>query len=687
MTEEDVEVGFGASIEGFTAGVNSVKAKLEGLTGPITELQESFAGIGEAIAVAFAVEKVIDFVKEMAELGEQAVRTSEMLGMTTEAVTALQFATTVTGGSAGQMTSLLERLSRTMASAAEGGKSQIAAFKEAGVAYDDAEGHLRPLPEMLADIADRFKNAPDGPEKTALAISLMGRAGAEAIPLLNQGADGLEELRVEAEKAGVVLSGPVAEGMAKTADNNNKLGQALQGLGEVLFQIFEPGINAIVTAMTSWVEGMTEGLNNATLLQGGVEALAIAFDGVVAVIEVVIAAFRELWTVAEGIISGLTAGLTDLSKAMHDATTLNWGAVGGDLNDAWKDQVDNAKAHVKTMGDLGNELIDNITKMVLAQASGNAAAANSSGSPSDRDRGPAFIPPAKVGGPGGVGGATDKMDAARAEIDGEIKVLQQGLARKQALLNSELQMHQISEQEYARLSQQAVDAEYQAELALLNKELQINGLKLTQRQELLNKIKELEQKHAAEIEKIQIKAAEASAKAWQKVGDTIASAFNSQVSGLLKGSETVGQAIENIGLDLATQAIQNAVKSLMASAAQTFGGIFAFLAPVMGPAAAGPAAAGQAAVMAASAGIASLDVGTWNVPRDTMANIHAGETVMPAFESGQFRDMVDKVNGGGGGGDHYHTHNWNGPVMDKASLARAVSDMWDRNPSLRPAYR
>jgi hypothetical protein len=681
---EDVEVRFGATLEGFNAGVASVKEKLEALTGPISELQENFAGIGEAMIAA------VDFAKEMAEVGEQAVRTSEMLGMTTEAVTALQFASTVTGGSGEKMTSMLERLSRTMAAAAEGGKSQIAAFKEAGVAYEDANGHLRPLSDMLADLADRFKDAPNGPEKTALAIALMGRSGAEAIPMLNLGAEGLSDLTKEAEAAGVVLTGPVADGMARTAENNNKLGQAFQGLGTMLFQIFEPAINGIVTAMTSWVEELSHSLDNSALLKSAVELLAFAFDGVVAVIEILVTAFQELWMVGEGVIAGLSRGLQDLAHAMQDAATLHWTSIGGDLNDAWQHQVDNAKTTVKTMGDLANDMEANITKMFKAQISGNAADPNSSGSPDDRNKGTPFKPPA-TGGAGGAGN-TDALDAAKAKIAGEIAVLTEGLSRKQALLNSELQMHQITEQQWLQQSEAAANGEYQAEVALLQKELQLSGLKLTQRQELLNKLKELEQKHATDIQKIQQKAAQDTAKTWDGVANSISSAINGQISSLLKGTQSLGTALENIGLSLATTMIENAIKSITASAAQSFAGIFAFLSPTMGPAAAVPAAAGQAAVMAAGSGLQGFEVGTWSLPSDSPIMAHKGEMIAPAFESGKIRAMAEafqngQLGGGGSGGDHYHTHNWNGPVMDKAGLARTVAEMFDRNPSLRPAYR
>ena len=76
----------------------------------------------------------------------------------------------------------------------------------------------------------------------------------------------------------------------------------------------------------------------------------------------------------------------------------------------------------------------------------------------------------------------------------------------------------------------------------------------------------------------------------------------------------------------------NAMRAIMTDAAQAFAGVFAFLAPTMGPAAAGPAAAAQASVSAA----AIFDVGTDYVVRGGLALIHQGETIMPARGSGPY---------------------------------------------------
>ncbi len=124
-----------------------------------------------------------------------------------------------------------------------------------------------------------------------------------------------------------------------------------------------------------------------------------------------------------------------------------------------------------------------------------------------------------------------------------------------------------------------------------------------------------------------------------------------------------------------TAAIGSVMKSIMASAGETFAGIFGFLSPVMGPAAAGPAAAGQAAVMAVAG---SFAVGTWELPNDMIAQVHKGEMIVPAAQTPWAQGLMANAAGGGGqnGGDVHvhHATNINVSAMDAQSVRQFFKD-------------
>lgn len=291
---------------------------------------------------------------------------------------------------------------------------------------------------------------------------------------------------------------------------------------------------------------------------------------------------------------------------------------------------------------------------------------------------------------GGLLNNRDAVGAAMKEIDGQIKVLQAGLATKKVIYDAEASMFGLTQDKKFSLLQAAVGREAAEEMSLLQRELQIQGMNLTKRTEIENKIKELRAKTNLELVKLDIESMKAAQQSWGEWTSSIAQSFNGQIRGLLAGTTSFAQAFKTIlgdllvkfistlaemvakwaaaelakttatttgaaaraGLEqgsiLATSLAQGAaaVNSILTSAAETFAGVFAFLSPVMGPAAGGPAAASEGAV-ASQVGAVALETGAYRIPAPTLALLHPNETVLPAPAAAAFRDMAE---GGGGFG-------------------------------------
>jgi hypothetical protein len=200
------------------------------------------------------------------------------------------------------------------------------------------------------------------------------------------------------------------------------------------------------------------------------------------------------------------------------------------------------------------------------------------------------------------------------------------------------------------------------------------------------------QRYQSEKEKLDSRAVQTSQRTWQSLMQPIQRAFDTSITGMILGTTTLQKAVANIAqsilaefvnlgvkmvtnwiaselaMSTATEAgaaartaasgegmaaglaikAANAIKSIATDSAQAFSGIFAFLAPIMGPAAAGPAAAGEATVMAAASGIASA-AGGWMVPSDQLAMVHQNEMILPANISQGLQNMIS-ANGGAGAG-------------------------------------
>ena len=289
-------------------------------------------------------------------------------------------------------------------------------------------------------------------------------------------------------------------------------------------------------------------------------------------------------------------------------------------------------------------------------------------------------------------------DDAKKRIDDEIKALQESLAIKKTIFDGEAKLKNISEGEKIAFVRAATQEEYEAQRALLEQEAGLADLSVKQKEAALSKIRTLEATHQKQMLQLAYQAAEEQDKIWQGLASKIGSSMSSSIMGLLQhtttfregvrqmavqatqyfvnmGTQWVASFAMNIAKNIAThvmgeQAMTEAtqlgvsertaseaagsvadiagkvaavIKSIMASSAESFAGVFGFMAPLLGPAAAGPAAAAQATV-AGAASIASFDIGAWNIPQDQLAMVHKNELVMTASQGDAFRNLVN--NGG-----------------------------------------
>jgi len=273
----------------------------------------------------------------------------------------------------------------------------------------------------------------------------------------------------------------------------------------------------------------------------------------------------------------------------------------------------------------------------------------------------------------GVGNIGTAATGAAGQVQGigaQIQLLRIRLGEQKTLLDAEVSQFKITQDRKFALLEAETQNEYSAELALLNQKLLLGKLDEQQQQAIHDKFVEISEKSNAAILRLNEQSMAAQQAQWTEYLSTVTGAFNSQLRGLLEGTTTWHKAMIKMLEDLTIKFIEmveqmvvkwlaaelaqttatttgaaaraaaeqaassagilsnaaTAVQAIMTDAAQAFAGVFAFLAPVMGPAAAGPAAAAQASVSAA----AIFDTGTDYVVRGGLALIHPGETIIPA---------------------------------------------------------
>jgi hypothetical protein len=165
--------------------VDKAQTSFERINAPLLRFQTLWASlVGGAVVAGFR-----SLVTAIDDLDESA----QSLGTTASQLSNLRIAAGEAGVGAEALDTSLTRLNVKISDAASGNKEAAALFKALGVSIRDAAGNVRPTTDVLGDLANRFALLEDGPAKAALAVDVFGKAGARLLPLLNQGAAGLEK--------------------------------------------------------------------------------------------------------------------------------------------------------------------------------------------------------------------------------------------------------------------------------------------------------------------------------------------------------------------------------------------------------------------------------------------------------------------------------------------------------------
>jgi len=206
------------------------------------------AGAAAATGLAAMTKKAIDGADALSKL-------SGRTGIAVEALSALQFAGKLNDVGADTMAKGLKTLAESAVDAANGVKAPAEAFKALGIEVTDATGKLRGTDAILSDLAKKFQGYADGPEKVALATQLLGRAGVEMIPLLNQGADGLANMADEAKRLGIIVDTETAKAAEVFNDTLTVIGTQAEATGLALARELLPALQAVADEFANAARG------------------------------------------------------------------------------------------------------------------------------------------------------------------------------------------------------------------------------------------------------------------------------------------------------------------------------------------------------------------------------------------------------------------------------------------------
>ncbi|MEX2218846.1 MAG: hypothetical protein WD749_08805 [Phycisphaerales bacterium] len=296
----------------LSAGLKAAQKKLEAFGAGLRSIGTRMAGIGVA-----AITALLATANAFSTAGDVLDKMSQRTGVSVEALSELGFAADLAGTDLETLEVGLRNMQKSLVGAAKGSDGAGKALGLLGLTVQDLAG-LSP-DQQFKLLADRIAGVKDPALRASLAMELFGKAGTKLLPLMADGAAGIEAMQEEARKLGLTVS-------TETARDAAELNDALGTLWKVLKQgVFTIGgalaptikelterITRVVVSATAWIK------ENKNLVVWALKvAAAVAIAGVAIIaLGYIISGIGAALGIVAGIIGGIGAAFGLIGAAI-----------------------------------------------------------------------------------------------------------------------------------------------------------------------------------------------------------------------------------------------------------------------------------------------------------------------------------------------------------------------------------
>ena len=252
---------FTSSTSGLVSGANTAGACMKKLAKDVSGMRGSlgtlktiaigqvFAQVGSA-AIS-AGRSFFAFGQSTAEAIDSQSKLARRLGLTYGQMAGLKLAAVGAGLSVESVASAATRADLAFIDASSGTQVAIDKFTDLKLSMADMQ---KMSPEQrFAAIAEAISKLPTAAERSAAAVNMFGKSGAELMPLFEQGAAGIRKATDEAQKFGLTLNNAQGSGVEKMMSSFGSAFSAIQGLAtQVVSNLAEP-ISRIIDDFTNFV--------------------------------------------------------------------------------------------------------------------------------------------------------------------------------------------------------------------------------------------------------------------------------------------------------------------------------------------------------------------------------------------------------------------------------------------------
>jgi hypothetical protein len=231
-----------ANTASFTTTLNKAVSDVEHA---VLKMKTAFGSLAEVFTIA----GIAELTKSTLEFGDQLEKSAIKTGNSAQAISELAFAARQVNIDLPELTSSFEKMERAISTAGTGNAQTKAAFDALGISFAQIK-QLSP-DQQFEEIANQISKLPDPTDRARASIAIFGRAGAELLPLFEQGAAGIELARQKAIEFGASLD---AEQLKKMADAST----AVKDLGESFRSFATAGVANVAQPLKSLFDSLTQ---------------------------------------------------------------------------------------------------------------------------------------------------------------------------------------------------------------------------------------------------------------------------------------------------------------------------------------------------------------------------------------------------------------------------------------------
>lgn len=239
----------------YDRGLDTAEQGARSFSGRFSKAAKVGAAAAAALGVAagYAGKKIVDGAKQVAEYGDKVDKMSQKIGISAEAYQKWNYVMKLSDVN-------IDSLKMGMKTLSQQAEKNSDAFQKLGISQEEVQSLNQE--QLFERTIKGLSDMEAGTERTALASQLLGRAGADMAPLLNQGSKAIEEQMKIAEKYGMVMPDATVKASAAFQDSMTTMQMTAEGLKNRLLGEFLPSMTQVTDGIAKLFTGDMSGLDD-----------------------------------------------------------------------------------------------------------------------------------------------------------------------------------------------------------------------------------------------------------------------------------------------------------------------------------------------------------------------------------------------------------------------------------------